>query len=964
MKTTKVTATDWIITVGATGRDAWMRFEFGDHVELLDDDIEFAMRETGTSGILARVTSVNHATGEIHVDQDLTALPIVTAKHPRIRRWDVASAAEPFARPTSLATPIALESGISVTFGPAATDTLHAGDYWVFAARTADGSIDLVDQQPPRNTLHHFAQLALVTSGAPPVALTDCRIPWPPAVGSKEGCCTEVVKVGEDIQKAIDRLDGIGGCVCLKMGVHLIRQPLRIKQSNLTLHGEAPLVTVRLQEGGPLVLEILPAENVHIEGVLFEVRDGRKLDPMISVNGVTGGHIANCALRIITRKSDPAFQAIGIALTRCRDYGIESVEMRDVPNGIAGRECELIRVLDCALAGPGGTTTAGTAVSFGMMGIVFEGRRRLAGILIERNLLDNYQRGIQLGDVGAAAGTPGGGVGSPVDVSVPVAGCRIIANLIMRRAGVPPVPQHIVPIAFAIAAHVSRCEIVENAMNIETLEHSGILVVGGNMLVHRNEVRSTAAFDANKPLARIPIGVAAVETLGDVLLCSIRGNLFTGLQQAVHATGAGSGANHRVDILDNRIVGVGTLVAAAVAGTLTPGGGSTIAKLLSMIERFGAIVVSDLSHCRIADNEITTTVCGIACGSTMGTSIVANRVSDSLAGVLLVVAGECEVSDNILGAAVRETSPFGVGMLFLEHSVVARNAVSRYSDGLTSVFCSALHAQDNDIYETQHGIASLLDTDLELRGNNIEDAALAGITALFALHELTLVHDRALRCGYRSAGTSAAFGIDVMIALALVTVEGCHVIDTGEAASQAAPAFTGQRHGIRLVWALGARVRGCEVVSKALLPTAGGAPSINVASRAVRMWTIPASVAVALLGATGRQMVPFADATDNVIEQSVDSLVEIIARGEIMFATNRCLNFAPGSKSSAVILAGESLTVTGNRVRAEGSLPALTLLATEALSAIGNITSSGAIVASPGGAHELPAPYATFNVAT
>ena len=51
-----------------------MRFEFGDHIELLDDDVEFAMRDTGIGGIMAQVIQVNHATGEIHVDQDLTAL--------------------------------------------------------------------------------------------------------------------------------------------------------------------------------------------------------------------------------------------------------------------------------------------------------------------------------------------------------------------------------------------------------------------------------------------------------------------------------------------------------------------------------------------------------------------------------------------------------------------------------------------------------------------------------------------------------------------------------------------------------------------------------------------------------------------------------------------------------------------------------------------------------------------------
>src|SRR6185436_15934654 len=138
--------------------------------------------------------------------------------------------------------------------------------------------------------------------------------------------CTEVVRVGEDIQAAIDRLDGIGGCVCLKMGVHKIARPLRIKQSNLTMHGEAPLTTVRLMEGGPLVLQIVKAEHVNIEGIRFETEKGEAPEPMIQMDFVRSGHIAECELRITGEKPNPIFQAIGIAMRDCRDYMIESVD--------------------------------------------------------------------------------------------------------------------------------------------------------------------------------------------------------------------------------------------------------------------------------------------------------------------------------------------------------------------------------------------------------------------------------------------------------------------------------------------------------------------------------------------------------------------------------------------------------------------------------------------------------------
>lgn len=276
LSTTKITATDWIITVGSTGRDSWLRFEFGDHVELLDDNVEFAMRESGTGGIMAKVTSVNHATGEIHVDQDLTAFPIVAGRHPRIRRWDIASAAEPFLRNTNNGVAIPLENGISITFGPAAADTLHAGDHWVFAARTADGSIDPLVKQPPRNTLHHFARLALVTSGKLPGLLSDCRIPWPPPIpGGGDNCaCTVCVtpkahaSENPSLQMAIQEvIKAGGGTVCLEVGVYEVKQPLLIhgaQSLRITGKGEetvlqAATAAIEVQKGHDVVLESFKA---------------------------------------------------------------------------------------------------------------------------------------------------------------------------------------------------------------------------------------------------------------------------------------------------------------------------------------------------------------------------------------------------------------------------------------------------------------------------------------------------------------------------------------------------------------------------------------------------------------------------------------------------------------------------------------------------------------------------------
>lgn len=174
--------TESIIAVDSTGSDSWTRFETGQHIELLDDDVELALREKGEGGALAEIAEVNHATGEIRVKADLTSFTVNPQRHARMRRWDTDRPADAPSRPTSNGIPIPLENGITVTFTDAAADTLHAGDYWIFAVRTNTGDIvDPVIDQPPRGPLHHFMKLAIVTSGAPPVTgeEDDCRSPWP-----------------------------------------------------------------------------------------------------------------------------------------------------------------------------------------------------------------------------------------------------------------------------------------------------------------------------------------------------------------------------------------------------------------------------------------------------------------------------------------------------------------------------------------------------------------------------------------------------------------------------------------------------------------------------------------------------------------------------------------------------------------------------------------------------------------
>jgi parallel beta-helix repeat protein len=298
-----------IITVGSTGRDSWMRFQQGDHVELLDDAVEFAMRESGVGGTLAKVVKVDQANAEVYVDANLSSFVVMPNRHPRLRRWDHlegSATAEPLDRPATKGGALTLEDGITITFSGGDGATLHAGDYWVFAARTADGSIELLSDAPPRGILHHFARLALVTTGAKN-QLRDCRIPWPPQSGG--GCCTVIVQPGESIQNAIYSLPKeTGGCVCLKAGIHRITETIKIDRSNVCLHGES---------GGA---------EIQVSRANIAIVIGHKGD---SISGITVEGIKI----VINGDSAPAAQKDGIKIVRfsnAKRVGILETELHVV----------------------------------------------------------------------------------------------------------------------------------------------------------------------------------------------------------------------------------------------------------------------------------------------------------------------------------------------------------------------------------------------------------------------------------------------------------------------------------------------------------------------------------------------------------------------------------------------------------------------------------------------------------
>ena len=83
---------------------------------------------------------------------------------------------------------------------------------------------------------------------------------------------TVVVRPGEDIQAAIDSLPEAGGCVCLKVGEHEIEAPIRIEQSNVSLHGETVGARVVRKNG----TELLHIGHRSAEGLVRMDREARR----------------------------------------------------------------------------------------------------------------------------------------------------------------------------------------------------------------------------------------------------------------------------------------------------------------------------------------------------------------------------------------------------------------------------------------------------------------------------------------------------------------------------------------------------------------------------------------------------------------------------------------------------------------------------------------------------------------
>lgn len=317
----ETTGTSSTITVERIGRDPVLRFHKDDWVEIQDDVRELG----GQAGAMARVTAVSEADRTLTLDRALSGFDASKpARHTRVRRWDQRAGVDANGCiPATAATGgwFMLEDGVEVqlSLAKAAVQEFHVADTWWFAARTADASVEILGQAPPRAIAHRYAPLATLLPGP---KLSDCRTLWPPAAGCECVCVTAESHASGalTLQAAVDKvIQAGGGKVCVGPGRFVIATPLVIRSADsLTLSGTGPSSAIRYAGAGGAI-EVIGASDLAIEDLEI-VNDTHGIDrPDGAVNGISVNdaidlRIERCSIAVLQPKGPPRQRGDGAAV--------------------------------------------------------------------------------------------------------------------------------------------------------------------------------------------------------------------------------------------------------------------------------------------------------------------------------------------------------------------------------------------------------------------------------------------------------------------------------------------------------------------------------------------------------------------------------------------------------------------------------------------------------------------------
>jgi hypothetical protein len=965
------------LAVSTVGRDKTLGFQVNDTLEVLDDFVEWSIRETNTSGTFVTVKKVDSQQLTLTVTPDISgAFTVVPAQNPRVRRWDGAPQAVQY----GVAIPLGTD-GVTVTFGPGATATFHAGDYWVFYARTATGTIEVLHHAPPRGVLHHYMRLALVN---PPQPVQDCRQFWPPPFG--EGCCTVVVKVGDDIQKAIDSLPPQGGCVCLKAGVHLIQSPIQISgRSGISLHGESLGAVVQNQAGGA-ALQIgdgkTAVSNISVEGITFTVAPGQAA--CITIFGARACAVRGCQI-------GPGASVQGAPLTLGFFIVLASrIEIRDnqvtgVFAGVLAAGFQDLTVAGNGFAGPSiPGSDGGPTVSGGAVGIeLFEpagGMVNVAG-----NEFVDFTQGIYAPSPGAAVTA----TALPLQLSIE-------RNLVVRHALIPQLiggfgwptdPGTLSALlqqkAYGLFTDIPNAAVSGNTINLADPGHGGIIVAGSGTCVCGNVISSSVTVRKLYDWPSLPVGIVAYKPMatGAVDRCRIAENILSGPLKGIAVLAESDDAIDCPAVSGNRIDnGALDLTVEAIDLTDPLNTIPTLSSDLTALDHAFGILMINAGRAAVDRNVVSTCTTGIASIylyyfvdsaevaaqlslASVGNTFDGNDVDSSTIGILIIGESAPVVRDG--------TMPKNQAAIVLYNTDRALVAGNRCWGAVAVANCLDLDGfgdrfEGNFVRGGATGMLALFCEDQEFSRNQVEATEATGIMAVSCSGETGFVENRLSFCG--SSGQSAieqkvvgtihiwAFGQSVSAGIAVVncsgvmTVDGCAVTDTGQVADSRCA-------DIIVLGGAHVRVRNCRVVR-----TRDGAET----SRALLLqpyWD-DEDPSLATADASGNH-VDVTCTTTKGINFAAAEIDGPASRYDIIFVGNMILQRQQATGNLWVVsLSAESLAITGNRImrEAKGEAPSLVITYSIGLSYVGNVVTQGADIKTTNpSAIDFPTPDKSFN---
>lgn len=629
------TATATELKLASLGRDAVLRFNTGDWVEILDDRRELngengdpALRR----GVMRKIT-VDDAKQAISFSPALPAnliptggLDTLAARHTRVRRWDQKGTVRDANNnvignidadgglikvPTGVNVWVVLENGIQIQLKlDPVGGSFHSGDYWVSAARTADTSVETYTLAPPRGIHRHYARLAIVTF---PDAETDCRVKWPPECG---GCCTINVAPGENIQTAIDLLPDEGGCVCLKTGVHNISSTIQLLSSRIILRGEGPGAIVRsaglatsLQIGGVNA----PVTDIIVEGLRFEVSAAMSntgsSGTLIFMESCTRVRVEHCAFAVVVPSTQATPTYIGISLNHVTDVDVISNRLDNLLIGIMSQDyLGGLNITGNAISGVTGTFLGQGNSAMGQYGIRIDTEHTQA-CRIENNRIRDFWVGVLLRHQAAGSLV----AGNRISRSAGITQDKFPADAAQQR-------NYLDTRLYAIEIEAAYCDVRGNHIDLHSAAWGGIRVSGAHVTIDGNVLGAVAQADQVTVPASIycqadaKMGLSADHVV-------VRGNSLLGPQ---------------FGIVVSRIAG------PAVSGNHLDGGGAG----------WYGVRVDDCTDSRIEHNDLREMFFAVHLTEGARNSVADNRIDLAATGITATQEADIQISGNTLQSCV------------------------------------------------------------------------------------------------------------------------------------------------------------------------------------------------------------------------------------------------------------------------------------------------------------------------